>query len=166
MHQMRLSVLLSREFLEILLQAGATRVGKIVSTLQGLPQAPERRLEKTENRFLECQSSRTRSGTGENRRLEGAAFRPDDTRMRWHRPGIREIDFPFSPAGVLAPEEDLAKSIRFTQHAVAPAWSKILKELAAQQDAQAAFDALCEQARKNGMLRMRRSSVQRRSTAR
>ncbi len=35
----------------------------------------------------------------------------------------------------------------FTQHAVAPSWSKILKELAAQHEAQAAFDALCERAR-------------------
>ena len=36
----------------------------------------------------------------------------------------------------------------FAQHAVTPAWSKVLKELAAQHDAQAAFDTLCEQARK------------------
>lgn len=36
----------------------------------------------------------------------------------------------------------------FTQHAVAPAWSKILKELAAQHEAQAEFEALCGQARK------------------
>jgi predicted DNA-binding WGR domain protein len=35
----------------------------------------------------------------------------------------------------------------FTQHAVAPAWSKILKELAAQHEAQAALDAVCDQAR-------------------
>ncbi|HEX3624097.1 MAG TPA: AAA domain-containing protein [Verrucomicrobiae bacterium] len=35
----------------------------------------------------------------------------------------------------------------FTQHAVAPAWSKILKDLAAQHTAQAAFDALYEQCR-------------------
>ena len=35
----------------------------------------------------------------------------------------------------------------FTQHAVAPAWSKILKDLAAQHDAQAASDALAAKAR-------------------
>ncbi len=35
----------------------------------------------------------------------------------------------------------------FTQHAIAPGWSKILSELAAQHAAQAAFDAVCEQAR-------------------
>jgi predicted DNA-binding WGR domain protein len=35
----------------------------------------------------------------------------------------------------------------FSQHAVAPAWSRILKELATQHDAQAAFDTLNEQAR-------------------
>ena len=34
----------------------------------------------------------------------------------------------------------------FSQHAVAPAWSKMLKELTAQHQAQAAFDALREQA--------------------
>ncbi len=36
----------------------------------------------------------------------------------------------------------------FSQHAVTPAWTKILKELAAQHEAQAAFDAICEMARK------------------
>lgn len=36
----------------------------------------------------------------------------------------------------------------FSQHAVAPAWTKILKELANQHEAQAAFDALCEVTRK------------------
>jgi hypothetical protein len=35
----------------------------------------------------------------------------------------------------------------FSQHAVAPAWSKILQELAAQQEAQAAFDATSNEAR-------------------
>src|SRR5206468_4103369 len=34
----------------------------------------------------------------------------------------------------------------FAQHAVAPSWSKILRELAAQHDAQSAFDLVCEQA--------------------
>jgi predicted DNA-binding WGR domain protein len=34
----------------------------------------------------------------------------------------------------------------FSHHAVAPAWSKILKDLAAQHDAQAALDAICDQA--------------------
>jgi len=51
----------------------------------------------------------------------------------------------------------------FTQHAVAPAWSKILQELAAQQDAQAAFDTLCGQARKEWRVddaRAFRSSVE------
>jgi predicted DNA-binding WGR domain protein len=37
----------------------------------------------------------------------------------------------------------------FTRHAVPPAWSKILKELAAQHETQAEFDALCRQARKD-----------------
>jgi predicted DNA-binding WGR domain protein len=36
----------------------------------------------------------------------------------------------------------------FSQHAVAPAWSKILKDLAAQHEAQAAFDTLSAEARK------------------
>src|SRR5262249_24605579 len=36
----------------------------------------------------------------------------------------------------------------FSKHAVAPAWSRILKELAAQHQAQGAFEAACEHARK------------------
>jgi hypothetical protein len=36
----------------------------------------------------------------------------------------------------------------FTRHAIAPAWTKILKELGVQHDAQAAFDGVCEEARK------------------
>jgi predicted DNA-binding WGR domain protein len=42
----------------------------------------------------------------------------------------------------------LEKRYDFTQHAVAPPWSKILKELAAQHDAQAALDGARERARK------------------
>jgi predicted DNA-binding WGR domain protein len=45
-------------------------------------------------------------------------------------------------------KKTLEKRYDFAQHAVAPAWSKILKELAAQQDAQAALDATREHARK------------------
>jgi predicted DNA-binding WGR domain protein len=45
-------------------------------------------------------------------------------------------------------KKSLQSRYDFAQHAVAPAWSKILKELAAQQEAQAGFDAVCEQARK------------------
>jgi predicted DNA-binding WGR domain protein len=45
-------------------------------------------------------------------------------------------------------KKTLEKRYDFTQHAVAPAWSKILKELAAQHEAQAALDAARERARK------------------
>jgi predicted DNA-binding WGR domain protein len=45
-------------------------------------------------------------------------------------------------------KKTLEQRYDFAQHAVAPAWSKILKELAAQQDAQAALDSARERARK------------------
>jgi hypothetical protein len=56
--------------------------------------------------------------------------------------------FRFLQPGFWHLKKTLQRRYDFMQHAVAPAWSKILKELATQHDAQAAFDALCEQARK------------------
>jgi len=45
-------------------------------------------------------------------------------------------------------KKTLEKRYDFAQHAVAPPWSKVLKELAAQHEAQAALDAARERARK------------------
>ena len=55
--------------------------------------------------------------------------------------------FRFLQPGFWRLKKTLESRYDFKQHAVAPAWSKILKDLMAQHDAQAAFDALSEQAR-------------------
>jgi predicted DNA-binding WGR domain protein len=74
---------------------------------------------------------------------------PDDTQNAL----VQALAFEKSFFRLLQPafwrlKKTLQSRYDFTQHAVAPAWSKVLKELVAQHDAQAALDALCEQARR------------------
>jgi predicted DNA-binding WGR domain protein len=74
---------------------------------------------------------------------------PDDTQNALVSAQVFEKSiFRFFQPAFWRLKKTLEKRYDFSQHAVAPAWSKILKELAAQQDAQAALDAAREQARK------------------
>jgi predicted DNA-binding WGR domain protein len=56
--------------------------------------------------------------------------------------------FRFLQPGFWRLKKTLQARYDFTRHAVAPAWSKLLQELASQHKAQAALDAVVEQARK------------------
>ncbi len=72
---------------------------------------------------------------------------PDDTQNALAQARAFEKSiFRFLQPGFWRLKATLQKRYDFTQHAVAPPWSKILEELAAQHELQAALDALCKQA--------------------
>src|SRR6185503_17197945 len=74
---------------------------------------------------------------------------PDDTQNAFAQAQAFEKSiFRFLQPAFWRLKKTLQARYDFTQHAVAPAWSKILKDLAAQHDAQNALDAVSEQARK------------------
>src|SRR6185369_8260622 len=76
-------------------------------------------------------------------------FSPDDTQNALAKAQTFEKSiFRFLQPGFWRLKKTLQNRYDFSQHAVAPAWSKILKDLAAQQGMQAALDLLHEQARK------------------
>jgi predicted DNA-binding WGR domain protein len=72
---------------------------------------------------------------------------PDDTQNALAQAQAFEKSiFRFLQPGFWRLKKTMQARYDFAQHAVAPAWSKILKELAAQHNAQAEFDAVCAQA--------------------
>jgi predicted DNA-binding WGR domain protein len=74
---------------------------------------------------------------------------PDDTQSALAQAlAFEKSIFRFLQPGFWRLRKTLRNRYDFTQHAVAPAWSKILKDLAAQHEIQAALDALSERARK------------------
>ncbi|MDR3459214.1 MAG: AAA domain-containing protein [Verrucomicrobiae bacterium] len=73
---------------------------------------------------------------------------PDDTQNALAQAeGFEKSFFRFLQPAFWRLKKTLQVRYDFTSHAVAPAWSKILKDLAAQQEAQAALDALAARAR-------------------
>ena len=73
---------------------------------------------------------------------------PDDTQNALAQAQAFEKSiFRFLQPGFWRLKKTLESRYDFTQHAVAPVWSKILKDLLARHEAQASFDALCEQVR-------------------
>jgi predicted DNA-binding WGR domain protein len=74
---------------------------------------------------------------------------PDDTlNALAQAQGSEKSIFRFLQPSFWRLKKTLQARYDFSQHAVAPAWTKILKELVAEHEAQAAFDATCEVVRK------------------